>query len=156
MRHKAIFISGLLFFLSVLNVFAEVSIKAEVDKTKITTDSDLTYKLIVTSTEKNIPAPQLPSLDAFDILSQAQSSTVSLMQSNIKTILVYSFILAAKETGKFSIGPAEIKFKGKTYSSEAFEIEVQPGKGKPQPKPKKSPSFPKADQPESEQPWYIL
>jgi hypothetical protein len=114
-----------LFF--VASAFAEINIKAEVNNTSITTNDNLTYKLVITSTEKNIPSPQIPKFEGFDVLSQAQSSTFSLAKSNIKTTLVFSYILAPKEKGKFKIEPAVIKIKDKVFSSTAFEIEVKQG-----------------------------
>lgn len=136
--------------------FAEISIKAEVDKLKISLDETIIYKLIVTSTEKNIPPPQLPDFQGLSVISQAQSSTVFFIKSDIKTILVYTYILAPKDKGKFKIEPSTTKIRNKTYSSEAFEIEVFQGAAEAQPEPKQKPSLPKRPQPESEEPQVSL
>ena len=118
-------LSLILFF--VASAFAEITIKAEVNNTSITANDNLTYKLVITSTEKNIPSPQIPKFEGFTVLSQAQSSTLSLAASNIKTMLTFTYILAPKEKGKFTIEPAIIKIKDKVFSSAAFEIEVKQG-----------------------------
>jgi len=158
--NKLIILTILFILVFIINAFAETTIKAEVDRTSITTDENITYKLIITSTEKNIPAPQLPEFKGFNVKSQAQSSTVSFAKSNLKTILVYAYILAPKDTGKFNIEPSQIKIKGKSYSSESFEIEVKQGETKPQHKPKSEqeqlPSLPEEFQPESGQPQITL
>jgi len=121
-------ISALLFVLFfVASACAEITIKAEVDNTSITTNDFLTYKLVIISTEKNIPSPQIPKFEGFDVLSQAQSSSLSLAASNIKTMLTFTYILASKEKGKFKIEPAVIKLNDKVLSSAAFEIEVKQG-----------------------------
>jgi len=117
-------LSFVLFF--VASACAEITIKAEVNNTSITTNDYLVYKLVITSTEKNIPGPQIPKFEGFDVLSQAQSSTLSLAAGNIKTMLTFTYILAPKEKGKFKIEPAVIKLKDKVFSSAAFEIEVKP------------------------------
>ncbi len=137
-------------------VFAETSIKAEVDKTRISTDEILTYKLIITSTERKLPAPQVPKFEGFAVVSQAQSSTITSVKSNIKTILVYAFILAPIDIGRFKIGPSLIKIKNKTYSTDTFEIEVTQGKVKPKVPAEKKPSVPEESLPESEQPQITL
>jgi len=119
-------ISALSFFLFfAVSAFAQISIKAEVNNTSITTKDYLTYKLTITSTEKNIPSPQTPKFEGFDVLSQAQSSTLSLAAGNIKTMSTFTYILAPKEKGKFKIEPAVVKLKDKVFSSAAFEIEVK-------------------------------
>ena len=118
-------LSFVLFFAA--SASAEITVKAEVNNTSITTNDNLTYELIITSTEKNIPSPQIPKFEGFDVLSQAQSSTLSLAASNIKTMSTFTYILAPKEKGKFKIEPAVIKLKDKVFSSAAFEIEVKQG-----------------------------
>ena len=69
---------------------AGIEIKAKVDKTKLTTDEVLTYEIVVTSSENKIPTPQPPDFKGFEVLSSAQSSSVSFMKSNLKTVLVYT------------------------------------------------------------------
>ena len=130
--------------------FAETEIKAEADKTSITTDDTLIYKIIITSSDKAVPAPQLPEFTGFGVLSQAQSSTMSYVKSNVKTILVYAFVLAPTEAGKFEIGPSTIKIGNKTYSTQALEIEVKPGKTKPKTH-LEEPSLPEKSLPESQE-----
>lgn len=136
----------LMFLLLVFSIsaFAEVALKAEVDKKNITTDDSITYKLLITSTQKNIPVVQLPKFEGFKVLSQAQSSSASFMKDKVKTVFVYAYILAPENTGKIIIQPAMIKLNNSKISSESFEIEVKQGKFKPRPKtgqmPGKSPS----------------
>ncbi|MDP3732584.1 MAG: BatD family protein, partial [Candidatus Omnitrophota bacterium] len=67
-------------------------------------------------------------------VSSAHSSTVSFVKNNIKTILVYAYILAPTDIGKFKIEPSTIKIKNETFSTATFEIEVKQGKAKPKPK----------------------
>ena len=153
---KAIALGIIFSFLCVSLAFAETSIKAEVDKKSITTDENITYKLVITSAEQNIPAPQVPKFEGFNILSQAQSSTVSFAGGGIKTILVYAFILAPTDVGKFKIEPSSVKMKDKTYSTDSIEIEVTQGKAKPRKKSEPQPSLPQQPQSETEQPQFTL
>ncbi|MEW6100677.1 MAG: BatD family protein [Candidatus Omnitrophota bacterium] len=125
---------SLIFLLSLnRSAFAEISIKAEVDKKVISTDEAVTYKVTVASDEKNAPVLTLPEIKDFALLSSAQSSSVSVAKSKVNTAFVYVFILAPKAAGKFTIGPTTIKHDGQVYSSETFEIEVSQGKNKPKP-----------------------
>lgn len=125
---KRIAIAIIFVILFTLEAFAEVTIKAELDSLQITTDEAITYKLIISSEEKKLPAPQFPEFRGFRIVSQAESSTISLVKRQVKTILVYAYTLAPQDIGKFKIEPSSIKINGKTYSSEAFEVEVTKGK----------------------------
>lgn len=142
---KIIFIVLLSFF-SWGIAFAETTIKAEVDKKSLTTDADLTYKIVIISSEKEISSPLPPSFVGFNILSQAQSSTVSLVEKEAKSVFVYAFILTPLYAGKFHIGPSAVRAKDKIYSTEAFDIEVRQGEEKPKP----------LSLPESQEPQYDL
>jgi hypothetical protein len=156
MKFKLFISTILLIFFSAANAFGEISIKAEVDKTSISTDETLTYKLIITSTDNEAPEPEVPKFTGFDVISQAQSSTFSYLKTGPKTILVLAFILAPNDIGKFKIEPSVIKLKGKNYSTDSFEIEVTQGKAKPQVPPEERPSLPEKFQPESDQPKITL
>lgn len=144
----------ILFFF--LNAFAETSIKAEVDKTKISTEETLTYKITINASNKKLPAPQIPKFAGFNVISQAQSSTMSFAKANLKTIIVYAFILAPTDIGKFNIEPSSLRIKNKIYSTESFEIEVTQGKRKSRIPQKGKPPLPKETQPESEEPQVTL
>jgi hypothetical protein len=151
---KIIIFTTIFMLLVISLAFAQTSIKAEVDKTSITTDELLTYKIIITSHEEKLPAPQVPKFEGFNVVSQAQSSTVTFAKSKIKTILVYAFILSPAAIGKFKIEPACIKIENQAFSSDAFEIEVTQGKAEP--KPKEKPPLPKEIPSETQQPKITL
>lgn len=136
--------------------FAQVTVKAEVDKTKITSDEAITYKLSIVSFEENIPRPQIPEFKGFNIVSQSESSSVSFAKSKVKVAIVYAFILSPVDVGKFNIEPSVIKIKDKIYATDSFEIEVTPGKKKPFPVPKQKPSLPEKPVPETEEPQVTL
>jgi len=148
MKAKINLIIILISLFSAVSALAETDIKSEVDKLKLATGQDLTYKVTVTSSEKNLPNPQIPEFKGFNILSSAQSSTMSFVKGGVKSILVYAIILAPMETGKLKIEPSQIKVKGKVYSSQGFEIEVSPGKEKSSPQ--------EEGQPETENPKVTL
>jgi hypothetical protein len=156
---KKIIVTGIVLIsllLFVVEALAETSLKAEVDKTSLTTDEDLTYKLIITSSAKRIPKPKLPTFDGFAVLSNAQTSQISISSGTQKSLLIYVFLLAPAKTGKLRIEPSRIEIEGKSYASEAFKIQVKQGKTKPQVKPEQKSPLPKKSQPETEQPQISL
>lgn len=128
--------------------FGQTSIKAEADKASLTTDETTTYKLTITSVEKNVPTPNLPKFTGFKVIASTQSSSVTFAKGDVKSIIVYAFVLAPTDTGKFKIEPSSIKIKNETFSTEAFEIEVKQGKPKPKAEPKGKPRIPEETQPE--------
>ena len=150
---RKILIASIVFFLFFANAFADTSIKAEVDKTNITTDDAITYKVTIASDEKNLSAPELPKLDDFQVVSSARSSTVSFIKNNPKALLVYVLVLVPRKAGKLMIGSSTVKVNDKAYATDSFTIEVTPGKTKPQASPEDNQvpesSFPQSDQPQT-------
>jgi hypothetical protein len=131
--------------------FAEMSIKAEVDKTRLTTDETLTYKITVTSSKENLPGLQIPKFEGFNVLSTTQSSTMEFVGNSIKAALIYTFVLAPADIGKLKIAASTIKINKQVYSTDTFEIEVTQGKIEPKAPPEEKPSLPGEPLPESEE-----
>jgi len=154
---KALFLFFILSLVFTSSVFAEISLRCEVDKKSISTDDELVYKLIVSSSEKNIPAPKPPAFADFSIVSEAQSSTVIFVQSNIKTLLVYTYILVPLRPGKFKIEPSTVTIKDKVYASQEIEVEVSEGNRRPGRQPEeRSKPLPEDLSPDSGQPRVTL
>lgn len=130
MKKKIILIMLCILSFSVC-AFAETTIKAEIDKTSLTTDETLTYKITIDSTDKKVASPKIPEFKGLVVISQLQSSSISFQGGKAKTSLVYSFILVPVETGKLTIEPASVTVGREIYSTVSFEIEVTQGKAKP-------------------------
>ncbi|MFC1675131.1 BatD family protein [Candidatus Omnitrophota bacterium] len=132
--------------LSAVFAFAETKVEAQVDKDTLSTDELLTYKLVVTTSEKKLASLAVASFDGFKVVSKAQSSTVSFAKGKARSVYVYVFMLSAQKTGKLTIGASCVEAGGKKYSAESFKIRVTKGKVK----------VPKAPDKKSKEPQYIL
>ncbi len=146
-----IFLFILLFFvLFKVAAYAETTIKAQVNKAKITTDEPLIYKIVISSDGKILPALELPKFENFSIASQGQSSSISFNMGKIITSLSYELILVPLKIGKITINPSQIKIGSQVYKSQSFEIEVSQGKNKLKIQPKSKSHSPNSVIPESE------
>lgn len=134
-------------------IFAEFSIKAEIDKRQLFLDDTLTYKVTLSSDESKIPSVQLPDFSGLEIISQAQSSTVSFTSQGPKSTVVYTIILSPRNPGRFKIEPSKVNLKGRLYSTDSFEIEVLDNHSYPLEKP--DDALPKESPPEESEPAKI-
>ncbi|MFH1508286.1 MAG: BatD family protein [Candidatus Omnitrophota bacterium] len=143
--NKIIFVlTTIVFLFSIYPGYALTTITAEVDKFKITAQETVNYKITIESDEKNLPLPEIPDFEGFFLLSQSQTSQLSLTGKDIKNIAVYVFVLAAIESGILNIGPTLIKTNSGVLKTEEFEIEVI--------LPLSEPSTPKKNEPEPTKP----
>ncbi len=118
--------AGLILF-SPLAVFAELAIYAEVDKTELTADGTLTYKVSITSSGNETLVPEIPEFEDFSVLSQMQSTQFSFAGTQAEKTFTYSFVLMPKRDGELTIKPAVIRVGDQEHSSDSFSINVSPG-----------------------------
>ncbi|RKY31829.1 MAG: hypothetical protein DRP74_03960 [Candidatus Omnitrophota bacterium] len=144
-----------LIFIFSKTAFAEVSIKAEVDKTVLTTDDLLNYKLTVSSQERSMLTPKLAEFSGLSIVSHGHSSNISFTKTGIKTVVVYSFVLSCPKAGEYKIKPASIEVRGKNYFSEEFLVIVKEGQNQPEKLPEEIP-FLSEEEPGKESPRITL
>lgn len=103
------------------------TIKAELEKTAVTADETVTYKVTVVSSEQRIPAPVFPGFKGLGILSSAQSSSISFDGKGTKTMMVFVFVLLPDGPGQVLIPPSSIDIGGSTISTQEFVLQVTPG-----------------------------
>jgi hypothetical protein len=112
----------------------DASFEASVDKNPVALDDQFTLSFELKnagmSGGKNL---KLPSLERFHILAgPSTSSNMQWINGQVSSSVTYSYVLRAKDVGKFTIGAATIEAEGATLSSNPISLEVV--KGSPRPK----------------------
>jgi hypothetical protein len=106
-------------------------IRAEVDRTHISTDEMLTLSVSVVASMLNAPRPALPSLQGFDIVGTSTSSQMSIVNGEVSSQVVYHYRLQPYETGELTIEPISVTLHGQTFSTEPITVQVTQGTGVP-------------------------
>jgi len=103
------------------------------------------FRLILTfsgSDVNSVSNLKAPDLSQFVVISGPnQSTNMQWINGQMSASISYSYILYARQAGKFTIGSAAIDYRGKTLKSSAIQIEVAQGK----PRQQKQPDQPGAD-----------
>jgi len=74
-----------------------------------------------------------PNFNQFVVISGPnQSTNMQWINGQMSASIGYTYILYARQAGKFTIGAASIEYKGKTLKSVSIPIEVTQGKPKQQ------------------------
>ena len=69
-----------------------------------------------------------PDFKNFMVLSGPnQSTSMQIINGSVSASATYSYYLRARTTGKFAIGPANVNYDGKTFTSQPLEITVIKG-----------------------------
>jgi len=118
--------SVMLMLLTSMAQAQDATFEAKVDKNPVALGDPFTLSLTLSSAGlsggKNL---QLPDLGKFRMMSGPnQSSNVEFINGAVSSAVTYSYMLQAKEIGKFTIGPASIEAGGKKFSTAPLAIEV--------------------------------
>lgn len=114
--------------------FAEAATKISmsVAPKKFSMYENATLEITIESDEKVVPQPQLPPLTDFQVFSSGRSQNIQTVRGRVSSKVVYRYVLAPRQTGRFVIGPASVTVNGVTHSSQTEAVVVNDGPA-PQP-----------------------
>ncbi|MBO7191658.1 MAG: BatD family protein [Elusimicrobiaceae bacterium] len=116
---KKIFLVASMVFWSIW-AQAQVQLTAQVDKTALTLDDDLTLTVKLSGVSGNIVMPQLPSLPAFNVYSRRTDQSVV----NGNVTLIFRYTMVPRFVGKATIGEIKFSYDGKTYTTAPISIDI--------------------------------
>lgn len=99
---------------------AQVQLTAQVDKTALALDDELTLTVKVSGISGNVIMPQLPSLPAFNVYSREMEQNII----NGNTTLLFRYIMVPRFVGKATIGEIKFSHDGKTYTTAPISIDI--------------------------------
>ena len=99
-------------------LWGQIQVTAQVDKTNLTLDDELTLTILVRG-GTNV-RPQLPSLPAFNVYSQLQSSSYI----NGQTQHEFRYVMMPRMVGNATIGAITVDYQGKTYRTDPIDVHI--------------------------------
>ncbi len=116
----------------------EISVTAEVNRTRVTVDETLILTISVSGSDLgDVPKPELPDMQAFLVIgsTSTSSSSFNLVNGKLSSSGSVRFIyqLKPRETGTFVIGSTELTYDGVSHETTPISIEVAPGASGPAP-----------------------
>jgi hypothetical protein len=114
----------------------ELTFIASVDRTKVGLDDHLVLTVSVSGSDiGGIPEPMLPDLEDFQLAGSNRSSSSQYTLVNGKMTssrtIDHLYTLHPRKTGRLTIGPARLDFRGKTYRTDPIQVEVTTGSVSP-------------------------
>jgi hypothetical protein len=129
MTRFRIAVAGLLLLLCAENAHA-LSIVAKADKTEATLQDQIILTLSIEGARR-AGKPSIPSMPAFDFISRGSSTRMQIINGQITSGVDYTYILIPKKIGTFEIGPATIKDRGKSISSNKITLKISSASTRP-------------------------
>jgi len=107
---------------------AQVSINAEVDKTRVALDDQIVLSVTVSGAEAALPEPQLPALANFSVYSSGRNQSISFINGKVSSSVVYTYVLVPHFVGAGAIGPISVATGGARAQTQPIAIQVdRPG-----------------------------
>jgi hypothetical protein len=110
--------------LSVPAFAEEISFSAGVDRNKIALNEYFLYSLTVSGDVSSLPEPKMGELPDFNKYGSGKSQSISLVNGKRNSKVTYTYTLAPKKTGKFTIPPAKAEYGKQIYATGPIEVEV--------------------------------
>ena len=117
-----------------VSVFFEVSVslaqsplRAQVDRTTIAADEQVTLTVTVTGEVVNIPRPDLSNLTDFRVVGTRTSTQISIINGDLTSQGIYIYSLQPLREGNLVIPPVSVEIKGQLYQTDPLNIEVVGG-----------------------------
>jgi hypothetical protein len=83
----------------------------------------------------NVRNFKAPDFGNFVVISgPSQSTNMQWINGQVSASVTYAYILYARQSGKYKIGPATVEYKGKVLQSESIQVEITQGTPKQQQK----------------------
>jgi len=111
----------------------EISISSSVDRAQVSLDQQAVLRITVSGNVPNLSQPQIPPIPGFSIYSSGQSQSVSVVNGQMSSSIVFSFVLTPQKIGKYIIPQMNLQYAGKVFSTNPINIEVVAGQAVPAP-----------------------
>ena len=124
-------------------------LELSVDRTRVEVGDQITLTVTLTA-EGDVPAPELPVPDGFDVIGRSTYTTQELNITNGRVVTTrnnsFVYSLRATRDGSFRIGPAHVMYEGRRHESATARVNVAKRGVRPQtrPAPGQSPRGPDA------------
>ncbi len=127
MRKFLIYSLGFFFLsLSTAVLWAEdVQVTASVDQDQVQLSQEVHLNIRISGIRSSVQAPQLPSLEGFDVFYSGRSSKYSFVNGHSESMTEFNYVLIPKLPGQFVISPVPIRISDKTYETNQIKITVE-------------------------------
>ena len=121
-------LASLLLLLAAPSRAQQVSISADVDKVSVALDEQIVLAVTVTGPQASLPEPQVPRLDNFSVYSSGRNQSISFVNGQVSSSIVFTYVLVPRFVGKGRIPPISITVGGQTAKTAPIDITVlKPG-----------------------------
>jgi len=95
------------------------------DRETVTLADSVRLEVVISGTRERNEEPRILGLEAFRVSKGGTSSRLQIINGQVEASVEYTYFLKPKQTGEFTVGPAEITVEGKTARSGVVTLTVK-------------------------------
>ncbi len=103
---------------------ADISVSIAVSENLVQVGDSIEVEISVEGGGFNAPDPSLPDSPYFIVEGQSSGSSISIINGRTQSTKNLTLRMRAIRAGKAKIGPAEVRYKGRVYQSNAVEVQI--------------------------------
>lgn len=108
-----------------------LSVELELSKTQVELGEPVALKVSISGSSDSAE-PVVPDVDGLQITLQGRAQSVQIVNMEVKTSRIFTYVVTARRKGEFTIGPAEVTRKGQTIKSDTVRLVVaEPPRSQP-------------------------
>lgn len=123
---------------------AGLTVAASVDRHEVDIDGSVRLTVTVSGDTANVPEPEIPRLDAFNVYSSGRSQNISFINGRVSSSVVFTYILEPRYIGRAVIPPISVFTGSEKFMTRQIEIQVRGAARRAQPQPPQAPQPPPA------------
>jgi len=104
---------------------ADLRVDLRLDRETATLTDSVRLEVVISGTRERNKEPRILGLEAFRVSKGGTSSRLQITNGQVEASVEYTYLLKPKQTGEFTVGPAEITVEGKTARSGAVTLTVK-------------------------------
>ncbi len=114
-----------------LPAMAQSPVRAEVDRTDITSDDVLILSIIIEDANGNATEPQFEGIDGFAAQGKSSSTQLSIINGQRSRQTIYQYSLIPTQLGTLTVPAAHVTVDGNAYVTDPIHVNVTQGNGQP-------------------------
>jgi hypothetical protein len=93
----------------------QIAVAVSLNRNSIGLDESAILEVSVSGAVQDLPRPNMPALPMFEMYSQGQSSSISIVNGKVESSVVYRYLIMPQKAGTFPIDGIAVVYQNKRY-----------------------------------------
>ena len=103
---------------------ADLDVQASLSRDSIGLDEYAVLEVEISGKTQDLPRPSLPTLPMFEVYSQGQSSSISIVNGEVHSSVTYRYMIMPQQPGSFPIENISAVYNNKRYVAKPLSLTV--------------------------------